>query len=114
MFVKVAESLRCVLNMNIVCQPRPATVQSPSWTDSNEDSYVPMSSGSTTPALSPDTVSDGYIPMSPPSAKLLPSDGAETAPPPTPPRGLPVDLEPPPVNRDLKPRRRGEKAPEAA
>ncbi|KAJ8276518.1 hypothetical protein COCON_G00082700 [Conger conger] len=95
------------LSLNL---PRPATVQSPS-SDSYEDSYVPMSSGATTPALSPDTTSDGYIPMSPTSAKLLLPEGAETAAPPAPPRGLPIDLEPPPVNRDLKPRRRARPPP---
>ncbi|KAJ8348243.1 hypothetical protein SKAU_G00268320 [Synaphobranchus kaupii] len=97
--------------MNLVCQAHPATVQSPSWTDCSDDSYVPMSSGATTPAPSPDTVSDGYIPMSPSSTKLLLCEGAGTDPPPTPLRGLPVDLEPPPVNRNLKPRRRARPPP---
>ncbi|KAG5843521.1 hypothetical protein ANANG_G00151800 [Anguilla anguilla] len=96
------------LSLNL---PGPATVQSPSWTDSCEESYVPMSSGAPTPAPSPEATPDGYIPMSPISAKLLLSDAAEAAPPPAPPRGLSVDLEPPPVNRDLKPRRRARPPP---
>ncbi|KAI1902724.1 hypothetical protein AGOR_G00018960 [Albula goreensis] len=90
----------------------PVTIPSASLTDSYEDSYVPMSSGASTPAAVSDITSDGYIPMSPPSAKFLTTNGkAETAPPPTPPRGLPADLEPPPVNRDLKPRRRARPPP---
>ncbi|XP_064206435.1 GRB2-associated-binding protein 3 [Anguilla rostrata] len=96
------------LSLNL---PGPAAVQSPSWTDSCEESYVPMSSGAPTPAPSPEATPDGYIPMSPISAKLLLSDAAEAAPPPAPPRGLSVDLEPPPVNRDLKPRRRARPPP---
>ncbi|KAJ8266457.1 hypothetical protein GJAV_G00130650 [Gymnothorax javanicus] len=101
-------SLNKRLSLNL---PRPATVQSPSRSDSFEDSYVPMSSGAPTPVLSPDAASDGYIPMSSAPAKLLPYDAAEAAPPSPPPRGLSADLEPPPVNRDLKPRRKARPPP---
>ncbi|KAG7484174.1 hypothetical protein MATL_G00046530 [Megalops atlanticus] len=97
------------LSLNL---PRPITVHTPSWPDCDEDSYVPMNSGASTPLGTFDPASDGYIPMSPNSAKLLTSNGnADVTPPPTPMRGLPVDLEPPPVNRDLKPRRRARPPP---
>ncbi|KAL2095163.1 hypothetical protein ACEWY4_009882 [Coilia grayii] len=70
---------------------------------SSDDSYVPMAS----PPISAvnDVPSDGYIPMSPASFPPRNSGKAEA---PLPPGG---DLEPPPVNRDLKPRRRARPPP---
>ncbi|XP_036436223.1 GRB2-associated-binding protein 3 [Colossoma macropomum] len=62
----------------------------------SEDSYVPMTSPTVS---SSDAGSDGYIPMSPTlSASLLTNGKAESPLPPVP------DMEPPPVNRKLKPR----------
>ncbi|KAL7838828.1 hypothetical protein AOLI_G00272320 [Acnodon oligacanthus] len=62
----------------------------------SEDSYVPMASPTVS---SSDAGSDGYIPMSPTiPASLLTNGKAESPLPPVP------DMEPPPVNRKLKPR----------
>ncbi|KAI4872529.1 hypothetical protein NFI96_002294 [Prochilodus magdalenae] len=58
----------------------------------SEDSYVPMASP---PVSSSDVGSDGYIPMSP---SMLTNGKALSPLPPVP------DVEPPPVNRKLKPR----------
>ncbi|XP_076843659.1 GRB2-associated-binding protein 3 isoform X2 [Brachyhypopomus gauderio] len=65
---------------------------------SEDSSYVPMASP---PVICSDT-SDGYIPMSPSAlpVSLLSNGKAESPLPPTP------EMEPPPVNRSLKPRRR--------
>ncbi|KAL7834207.1 hypothetical protein SRHO_G00284540 [Serrasalmus rhombeus] len=62
----------------------------------SEDSYVPMASPTVS---SSDASSDGYIPMSPTlPASLLTNGKADSPLPPVP------DMEPPPVNRKLKPR----------
>ncbi|XP_012675006.1 GRB2-associated-binding protein 3 [Clupea harengus] len=67
----------------------------------SDDSYVPMASP---PATTVDMPTDGYIPMSP---SMFPrTNGKVEAPPPP-----GADLEPPPVNRDLKPRRRARPPP---
>nr|XP_055054801.1 GRB2-associated-binding protein 3 isoform X1 [Misgurnus anguillicaudatus] len=64
-----------------------------------EDSYVPMASP---PISGSDATSDGYIPMSPSSLPVsVLSNGKTELPSPSNP-----DLEPPPVDRNLKPRRR--------
>uniref|UniRef100_A0A8B9FE15 GRB2 associated binding protein 3 n=1 Tax=Amazona collaria TaxID=241587 RepID=A0A8B9FE15_9PSIT len=65
--------------------------------DRTEDSYVPMRPSTSPSAPGSDCSPDGYIPMSPGSATPLPE--------------LPSDLEPPPVNRDLKPRRKSRPPP---
>ncbi|XP_041492750.1 GRB2-associated-binding protein 3-like isoform X1 [Microtus oregoni] len=54
-----------------------------------EDGYVPMSPKGTVSSLRPHYSQDDYIPM---NSSMLPA--------------LPADLEPPPVNRDLKPQRK--------
>uniref|UniRef100_A0ACB8FWD3 Uncharacterized protein n=1 Tax=Sphaerodactylus townsendi TaxID=933632 RepID=A0ACB8FWD3_9SAUR len=73
--------------------------------DSSEDSYVPMHPSASPPIVGSDCTPDGYIPMSPGSATFtFPSVGTEKRSSPLP--ELPTDLEPPPVNRDLKPRRK--------
>uniref|UniRef100_A0A8C5JEW6 GRB2 associated binding protein 3 n=1 Tax=Junco hyemalis TaxID=40217 RepID=A0A8C5JEW6_JUNHY len=59
--------------------------------DGSEDSYVPMRPSTSPSAPASDCSPDGYIPMSPGS--------------------LPSDVEPPPVNRDLKPRRKSRPPP---
>ncbi|XP_026885844.2 GRB2-associated-binding protein 3 isoform X2 [Electrophorus electricus] len=66
---------------------------------SEDSSYMPMASP---PIISSDSASDEYIPMSPSSlpVSLLSNGKAESSLPPAP------DVEPPPVNRSLKPRRR--------
>ncbi|KAI1898903.1 hypothetical protein AGOR_G00077190 [Albula goreensis] len=92
------------LSLNL---PRITPVYSPSSMDCYEDSYIPMNSGVSPTVPNSHNESDGYIPMSPTSIKFLMTNGNSETPPPTAPmRGLPSDLEPPPVNRDLKPRRR--------
>ncbi|XP_035263485.1 GRB2-associated-binding protein 3-like isoform X1 [Anguilla anguilla] len=97
------------LSLNL---PRLNSVCSPSSVDCYEDSYIPMNSGASPPVASSDIESDGYVPMSPTSAPFLMSNGnPETPPPAAPLQGLPTDLEPPPVNRDLKPRRRARPPP---
>ncbi|XP_073808214.1 GRB2-associated-binding protein 3 isoform X2 [Danio rerio] len=63
-----------------------------------EDSYVPMASP---PISCTDVTSDGYIPMSPSTLPVsLLTNGKPELPSPSNP-----DLEPPPVDRNLKPRR---------
>lgn len=70
-----------------------------------EDSYMPMAS----PAVSgADDTSDGYIPMSPGSISFHISNADPDS---APALGLPVAMEPPPVHRDLKPRRRARPPP---
>uniref|UniRef100_A0A8C3TY13 GRB2 associated binding protein 3 n=1 Tax=Catharus ustulatus TaxID=91951 RepID=A0A8C3TY13_CATUS len=76
------------LSLNLPCQFSP--LYSPA-ADSPEDSYVPMRPSSSPSAPGSDCSPDGYIPMSPGS--------------------LPSDVEPPPVNRDLKPRRKSRPPP---
>ncbi|XP_030648918.1 GRB2-associated-binding protein 3 [Chanos chanos] len=71
-----------------------------------EDSYVPMSSP---PVSCSEEPPDGYIPMSPTSLPLCSLTACGKAePPPSPPT---PDVEPPPVNRSLKPRRRARPPP---
>lgn len=68
-----------------------------------------MNSGTSPPATVSENSPDGYIPMSPLSIKYLLSNNKAENLQATPNfQVLPNDLEPPPVNRDLKPRRRGE------
>uniref|UniRef100_A0A8C9P9C2 GRB2 associated binding protein 3 n=1 Tax=Spermophilus dauricus TaxID=99837 RepID=A0A8C9P9C2_SPEDA len=65
----------------------------PPASTSAEDSYVPMSPQAIASGLGPHCSQDDYIPM---------SSGSISSPLPE----LPADLEPPPVNRDLKPQRK--------
>ncbi|XP_045394222.1 GRB2-associated-binding protein 3 isoform X2 [Lemur catta] len=65
----------------------------PTAAASAEDSYMPMSPQATASGLGSHCSPDDYIPM---------SSGSMTSPLPE----LPADLEPPPVNRDLKPQRK--------
>ncbi|KAL0994229.1 hypothetical protein UPYG_G00119540 [Umbra pygmaea] len=76
-----------------------------------EDSYVPMASP---PVVVGVDSSDGYIPMSPTSFSFVKANSkaeAFLAPSSLVTAGLPEDLEPPPINRDLKPRRRARPPP---
>ncbi|XP_062917000.1 GRB2-associated-binding protein 3 isoform X1 [Mobula hypostoma] len=76
--------------------------------DSTEDCYVPMNPGSSPIMPAADYTSDGYIPMSPASSNLtFPSVTVDNLPLST----IPTDIEPPPVNRNLKPRSRKIKPP---
>ncbi|NXQ33314.1 GAB3 protein, partial [Alaudala cheleensis] len=79
---------------------------SPLCPEAAEDSYVPMH-----PSTSPSDCSpDGYIPMSPASASCTcPLASSEKLSSPLP--QLPCDVEPPPVNRELKPRRKSRPPP---
>ncbi|NXR35661.1 GAB3 protein, partial [Zosterops hypoxanthus] len=90
------------LSLNLPCRFSPLC----SAADSTEDSYVPMR-----PSTSPSDCSpDGYIPMSPASATFtFPVVSTEKLSSPLP--ELPSDVEPPPVNRDLKPRRKSRPPP---
>ncbi|KAF5891767.1 GRB2-associated-binding protein 3 isoform X1, partial [Clarias magur] len=74
-------------------------VNTPSESQSDDSSYVPMASP---PISNADIEVDGYIPMSPSAlpVSLLTNGKPE---PPLPPGS---DMEPPPINRSLKPRRR--------
>ncbi|XP_027288323.1 GRB2-associated-binding protein 3 isoform X5 [Cricetulus griseus] len=79
------------LSLNLPCKFSPMY---PTASLSAEDSsYVPMSPKGTT-SLRPYYCQDDYIPM---SSSMLPE--------------LPADLEPPPVNRDLKPQRKSRPPP---
>ncbi|XP_054244583.1 GRB2-associated-binding protein 3 isoform X3 [Indicator indicator] len=78
------------LSLNLPCRFSPLYSTA---SDSTEDSYVLMRPSNSPSAPGSDCSPDGYIPMSP---------GSLTSPLPD----LPSDLEPPPVNRDLKPRRK--------
>ncbi|XP_067853219.1 GRB2-associated-binding protein 3 isoform X2 [Heptranchias perlo] len=83
-----------------------------STTDSADDSYVPMNPGSSPVMSAADYTSDGYIPMSPACTNLVfPSVSTDNLPSLSPLPTLPIDLEPPPVNRNLKPRIRKIKPP---
>lgn len=75
-------------------------VNTPSESQSDDSSYVPMASP---PTSSSEIEVDGYIPMSPTAipVSLLANGKPDSPLPPTP------DVEPPPINRSLKPRRRG-------
>nr|XP_004672724.1 GRB2-associated-binding protein 3 isoform X3 [Jaculus jaculus] len=78
------------LSLNLPCRFSPMY---PTTSTSAEDSYVPMSPTATASGLGPHSSQDDYIPMSSGSiSSVLPE--------------LPADLEPPPVNRDLKPQRK--------
>ncbi|XP_063793332.1 GRB2-associated-binding protein 3 isoform X2 [Pseudophryne corroboree] len=73
--------------------------------DISEDSYVPMNPNTSPPVSESDCSTDGYIPMSPVTAAFTfpaPANSKVSSPLPE----LPADLEPPPVNRNLKPRRK--------
>ncbi|XP_009995432.1 PREDICTED: GRB2-associated-binding protein 3 isoform X3 [Chaetura pelagica] len=83
------------LSLNLPCRFSPLYSAA---ADSTEDSYVPMRPSTSPSVPGPDCSPDGYIPMSP---------GSLTSPLPE----LPSDLEPPPVNRDLKPRRKSRPPP---
>ncbi|XP_041741829.1 GRB2-associated-binding protein 3 isoform X1 [Coregonus clupeaformis] len=77
----------------------------------HEDSYVSMASP---PVFVGEDVSDGYVPMSPTPISFLKANGKTEAPlTPTPlsTADLHEDQEPPPINRDLKPRRRARPPP---
>ncbi|XP_023690016.2 GRB2-associated-binding protein 3 isoform X1 [Paramormyrops kingsleyae] len=103
------KSLNKRLSLNL---PSLVTVHNPQWIDCNEDSYIPMDSRVSSPVSTLDNSSDGYIPMSPTSVSLLTSsDRDETPPPIVPLRGLPYEVDPPPVNRKLKPRMRARPPP---
>ncbi|XP_016072400.1 PREDICTED: GRB2-associated-binding protein 3 [Miniopterus natalensis] len=78
------------LSLNLPCRFSPMY---PTASASAEDSYVPMGPQVTTSGLRPHCSRDDYIPM---------SSGSISSPLPK----LPADLEPPPVNRDLKPQRK--------
>ncbi|XP_063288186.1 GRB2-associated-binding protein 3 [Pelobates fuscus] len=89
------------LSLNL---PRFVPVYSMS-SDGSEDSYVPMNPNASPPVSESEASSDGYIPMSPVNAAFTfnaPVSSKVSSPLPE----LPTDLEPPPVNRDLKPRRK--------
>ncbi|RMB98395.1 hypothetical protein DUI87_25301 [Hirundo rustica rustica] len=90
------------LSLNLPCRFSPLCAAA----DGAEDSYVPMR-----PSTSPSDCSpDGYIPMSPASATFtFPVVSTEKLTSPLP--ELPSDVEPPPVNRDLKPRRKSRPPP---
>ncbi|MEE6497003.1 hypothetical protein FKM82_002554 [Ascaphus truei] len=78
--------------------------------DGSEDSYVPMNPNASPPVSESDCSVDGYIPMSPVTAAFTfpaPVNSKVSSPLPE----LPTDLEPPPVNRDLKPRRKSRPPP---
>ncbi|XP_066496360.1 GRB2-associated-binding protein 3 [Tiliqua scincoides] len=95
------------LSLNLPCRFSPLYSCS---SDSSENSYVPMHPSASPPISGSDSTSDGYIPMSPGSATFaLSSVSAEKLSSPLP--ELPTDLEPPPVNRDLKPRRKSRPPP---
>ncbi|KFQ51519.1 GRB2-associated-binding protein 3, partial [Pelecanus crispus] len=90
------------LSLNLPCRFSPLYSTA---SDSTEDSYVPMRPSTSPSAPGSDCSPDGYIPMSPGSATFtFPVVSTEKLTSPLP--ELPSDLEPPPVNRDLKPRRK--------
>ncbi|KAM6427145.1 GRB2-associated-binding protein 3 isoform 6-T6 [Liasis olivaceus] len=88
------------LSLNLPCRVSPLY----SCTSNNsEDSYVPMHPSASPPVPGSDCTPDGYIPMNPGSAAFAFAEvNTEKLTSPLP--ELPTDLEPPPVNRDLKPR----------
>ncbi|XP_051823707.1 GRB2-associated-binding protein 3 isoform X2 [Antechinus flavipes] len=93
-------SLRCHrdkrLSLNLPCR---FTLPPSSLPGSSEDSYVPMHPSIFSAGSGPESNADGYIAMSSPDRLSSPLPE------------LPTDLEPPPVNRDLKPRRRSRPPP---
>ncbi|XP_023564240.1 GRB2-associated-binding protein 3 isoform X2 [Octodon degus] len=83
------------LSLNLPCRCSPMY---PTAVASAEDSYIPMSPQAMASSLGPLCRQDDYIPMGSGSiSSLLPK--------------LPADLEPPPVNRDLKPQRKARPPP---
>uniref|UniRef100_A0A8C0CD22 PH domain-containing protein n=1 Tax=Balaenoptera musculus TaxID=9771 RepID=A0A8C0CD22_BALMU len=78
------------LSLNLPCRFFPMSLPA---STSTEDSYVPMGPQAIASALGPHCSPDDYIPM---------SSGSISSPLPE----LPADLEPPPVNRDLKHQRK--------
>ncbi|XP_058391022.1 GRB2-associated-binding protein 3 isoform X1 [Diceros bicornis minor] len=78
------------LSLNLPCRFSPMY---PTASASAEDSYVPMGPQAIASGLATHCSPDEYIPM---------SSGSISSPLPE----LPADLEPPPVNRDLKPQRK--------
>nr|XP_023698788.1 GRB2-associated-binding protein 3-like [Paramormyrops kingsleyae] len=97
------------LSLNL---PHLTTMSNSNSTDCCDDSYVPMNSGTSPPATVSEHSPDGYIPMSPLSIKYLLSNNKAENLQATPNfQVLPNDMEPPPVNRDLKPRRRARPPP---
>ncbi|XP_027625131.1 GRB2-associated-binding protein 3 isoform X2 [Tupaia chinensis] len=83
------------LSLNLPCRVSPMSFTASA---SVEDSYVPMSPQATASSLGVHFSPDDYIPM---------SSGSLSSPLPE----LPADLEPPPVNRDLKPQRKARPPP---
>ncbi|XP_006876895.1 PREDICTED: GRB2-associated-binding protein 3 isoform X2 [Chrysochloris asiatica] len=83
------------LSLNLPCRFYP---MSPTATANAEASYVPMGPHVAASGLGPHSSTDDYIPM---------GSGSISSPLPE----LPVDLEPPPVNRDLKPQRKSRPPP---
>ncbi|XP_028379293.1 GRB2-associated-binding protein 3 isoform X3 [Phyllostomus discolor] len=77
-------------SLNLPCRSSPMC---PTASTSDEDSYVPMAPLGAISCLKTESNSDDYIPM---------SSGSFSSPLPE----LPANLEPPPVNRDLKPQRK--------
>lgn len=77
----------------VLLQPCGFSPVYPTASASAEDGYVPMGPQVATSALRTHCSHDDYIPMSP---------GSISSPLPE----LPADMEPPPVNRDLKPQRK--------
>ncbi|XP_074864121.1 GRB2-associated-binding protein 3 isoform X2 [Carettochelys insculpta] len=95
------------LSLNLPCRFTPLYS---SAAESPEDSYVPMRPSTSPPFTGSDCSPDGYTPMSPSSATFtFPVVNNEKLSSPLP--DLPTDLEPPPVNRDLKPRRKSRPPP---
>ncbi|XP_037764428.1 GRB2-associated-binding protein 3 isoform X5 [Chelonia mydas] len=95
------------LSLNLPCRFTPLYS---SASDSTEDSYVPMHPSTSPPIPGSDCSPDGYTPMSPSSATFtFPVVNNDKLSSPLP--ELPTDLEPPPVNRDLKPRRKSRPPP---
>ncbi|KFP90194.1 GRB2-associated-binding protein 3, partial [Apaloderma vittatum] len=95
------------LSLNLPCRFSPLY---PTALDNTEDSYVPMRPSTCPSVPGSDCSPDGYIPMSPSSATFtFPVVSTEKLTSPLP--EFPLDLEPPPVNRDLKPRRKSRPPP---
>ncbi|XP_021261849.1 GRB2-associated-binding protein 3 isoform X1 [Numida meleagris] len=95
------------LSLNLPCRFSPLYSTA---VDGAEDNYVPMRPSTSPSAPGSDCSPDGYIPMSPSSATFtFPVVSTEKVTSPLP--ELPSDLEPPPVNRDLKPRRKSRPPP---
>ncbi|XP_029423633.1 GRB2-associated-binding protein 3 isoform X2 [Nannospalax galili] len=83
------------LSLNLPCK---FSLMYPTALTNAEDSYVPMSPKATVSGLGPHCSQDDYIPMNSGSiSSMLPE--------------LPADLEPPPVNRDLKPQKKSRPPP---